>query len=241
MRYVGGKSKIAQHLAAEMLAASEGRVVYWEPFVGGGSMLPHMAPFFRQTVASDISDDLILMWQALQRGWMPPEVVTVEEYNELRTAPPSALRGLVGFGGSFGGKWFGGYARGGFDSKGNPRNHQWESARAAMRIRDAIASSPVTFERRHYQTIQPQWGDVVYCDPPYAETQGYGAAGEFDSAAFWETAERWSELGATVFVSEYSAPEGWESVWSANKRQSLVRPDQGRDIRVEHLFRKVGV
>ena len=62
--------------------------------------------------ASDSHEDLILMWQALMRGEMEPFAdVTEVEYAALKTAAPSARRGFVGFGASFGGGWFGGYGR----------------------------------------------------------------------------------------------------------------------------------
>lgn len=52
------------------------------------------------------------MWQALQQGWQPPEIITKDEYyyvKEHKDENP-ALTGFVGFGCSFGGKWFGGLA-----------------------------------------------------------------------------------------------------------------------------------
>lgn len=62
--------------------------------------------------ASDAHEDLILMWQALMRGETEPFAdVTEAEYSALKTAPPSARRGFVGFGASFGGGWFNGYGR----------------------------------------------------------------------------------------------------------------------------------
>ena len=53
------------------------------------------------------------MWQGLQSGWTPPDVITKEEYKYIREHKDEnpALTGFVGFGCSFGGKWFGGLAR----------------------------------------------------------------------------------------------------------------------------------
>lgn len=238
MRYIGGKSKIAKAIAQTILEATDSRAFYYEPFVGGGSVLGRLAPHFQKTVASDLSEDLILMWQKLQEGWVPDEVVSEFDYAALKDSEPSALRGLVGFGGSFGGKWFGGYARGGFGSDGKPRNHQWESARAAMKIRDAIEGSDVDFWAGSYISACPPAGAVVYCDPPYADTTGYSAVGGFDSAQFWRVMDYWVARGVHVFVSEYSAPEGWAVVWEKEHRQSLTTTAQGRPVTVERLFAK---
>lgn len=73
-------------------------------------------------------------------------------------------------------------------------------------------------------------GDVVYCDPPYKNTYGYGI--EFNTDAFW----KWARTrDYPVYVSEYQAPSDFVSVWSKEKRvllngESLTAP------RVEHLF-----
>ena len=112
MRYLGGKSRIAKPILEVILAnATERTGVYWEPFIGGGGMASKAAKHFNRCIYSDQDEDLMLMWEALATGWEPPEQVSEEEYKALRHAEPSALRGFVGYGCSFGGKWFGGYAR----------------------------------------------------------------------------------------------------------------------------------
>lgn len=73
-------------------------------------------------------------------------------------------------------------------------------------------------------------GDVVYCDPPYNETDGYGI--EFDSSAFWE----WCRTrDFPVYVSEYKAPEDFVSIWSRQKR-SLLSSTGLTTPRIENLF-----
>lgn len=79
--------------------------------------------------------------------------------------------------------------------------------------------SNVTFRHDDYRLILPHTGDVVYCDPPYADTTGYRDA--FDSKAFWETMDSWHELGADVFVSEYQAPPHWECVYAVERARPL--------------------
>ena len=53
------------------------------------------------------------MWKALQQGWEPPDLVTFEDYEYVRAHQDEnpALTAFVGFGCTFGAKWFGGYAR----------------------------------------------------------------------------------------------------------------------------------
>ena len=68
-----------------------------------------------------------------------------------------------------------------------------------------------------YADYQYSEGDVVYCDPPYANTKGYNS-GAFDNAAFWD----WVHTrDYPVFVSEYAAPEGFTPVWQKGKCQLM--------------------
>ena len=236
MRYVGGKSKIATKISDAILAATTARKAYYEPFVGGGSTLAKLCPHFEKSFASDAHEDIVLMWKEVQKGWIP-HAVTYEEYQILRySSEPSALRGFAGFGGSFGGRWFEGFARGGTNADGTPRNHQAESGRAVSRIAESIAQGCVNFDKNDYREISPERGSVVYCDPPYRGSSKDYKPGKFDSDEFWEVVAAWADAGASVFVSEYSAPDGWASIWSAQKRQSLVHGSGDRDVRTEHLF-----
>jgi DNA adenine methylase len=235
VRYVGGKGRIAAAIADRIRDLSPAAPIAYEPFMGGGSVTAELAPRFPLVIASDAHPDLVLMWRAVLEGWAPPEVVTEAEYAALKIAEPSPLRGFVGFGGSFGGKWFAGYARGGVNKSG-PRNHQAESARAVMRIGAQLRRYDVFVARATYGEIPIEPGSVVYCDPPYLSTLGYKSAGGFDPVDFWAWAEVTSDV-ADVYVSEYVAPPGWACVWSAQKRQSVTRPDQGRELRTERLFR----
>lgn len=73
-------------------------------------------------------------------------------------------------------------------------------------------------------------GDVVYCDPPYKNTHGYGI--EFDSDAFWEWART---RDYPVYVSEYQAPSDFVSIWSKEKRVLLNRESLTAP-RTEKLF-----
>lgn len=236
MRYMGGKSRISKALSEVILAHTAKREVYVEPFVGGGAMAEKMAPHFETVVLNDLHEDLMLMWDAvLNKGWIPPTEVSYEQYQELRYTPePSALRGFVGFGCSFGGRWFEGYARGGATSKGEPRNHQAESQRNLMKQVKKIGKAVCV--QGSYEDMPPvDVAPVIYCDPPYEGTKGY-KGGAFPHEAFWRKAQQWAEAGADVFVSEYNAPVGWEAVWEKPLRSSVRVGSEERHLAIEKLF-----
>lgn len=212
MRYLGGKSKIAKPLTARILELTPNRKRLVEPFIGGGAMTSELAPHFEKVLAYDVHEDLVLMWQAVLHGWVPPSEISEQSYARLKSEDPSALRGFAGFGGaSWGGKWFGGYAR------GDGRNYADESSRAL--VRQAAKMGNVTVSRAGFLEVNVQLNDVIYCDPPYAGTTGYESV--FNSEIFWITARSWVEKGADVFVSEYAAPEGWLEVWAKTRTRDM--------------------
>lgn len=56
-----------------------------------------------------------------------------------------------------------------------------------------------------YRNVELPDDSIVYCDPPYANTNRYGLIGsKFDNEAFWEWARRCRQ---PVFISEYEAPK----------------------------------
>jgi DNA adenine methylase len=228
---MGGKAKIARRVAQAVLDDTPYRKNWFEPFVGGGNVLEHAAPHFTRSVAMDAHPDLILMWQAVSAGHLPPEFVSREQYEELRRAEPSALRGFAGFGASFGGKWFGGYA------SGDGRNYAAESARSVTRQGAVFQDRGVTFRHGLFGSLTPPPGTVVYCDPPYAGTTGY-STGDFDHGLFYKTLAQWASDGCAVYVSEYTAPEDvpYTVIWSSEKSMSLRQTGQ-HDTATEKLFR----
>lgn len=216
MRYLGGKARIGKKIAEQILTCvpPEHRIEYLEPFLGGANAFEHIAPHFEKTYAGDVHEDLILMWQAVARGWVPPEHVSEEEYQALKKAAPSALRGFAGFGCTFGGKWFAGYARGGHGADAaTGRRSLLRQAQAFVRL--------VTLARVSFFEWPVVPGVVLYCDPPYAGTTEYKGASAFDHAAFWRRAREWSDAGSYVFVSEYSGPVDVDVCWSVAKNRGL--------------------
>src|SRR5687767_5153810 len=224
VHYLGGKARVAKSIAAVVLGASEGRGTYVEPFLGGASVFALTAPHFARAVGADAMPDLIYLWQAVAAGWEPPSTVTEQEYAALRDATPSAIRGFVGFGCSYGGKWFGGYAR---NSRGD--DYAGAARRGLLRKAKAMRGARLVCGDYRDAEFDPQ-DAVVYLDPPYADTTPYDGTEAFDSAALWRTAEQWANGGAVVFVSEYGAPPGWEAVWEATPQRSLALDDKTQRV-----------
>lgn len=219
---MGGKHRLGKRIANVLLAARGAHTSYLEPFVGAGGVLRHVAPHFDMVVASDLHKDLILLWQALQSGWVPPDALSFDEYQELRQADPSALRAFAGYGLSYGGKWFGGYAR-----EYRPSDDYCGAARRGL-LHKIASAAHVDFRHCDYREWHPNEKVLIYCDPPYRGTTRSSATREsFDTSAFWACMRKWASHGATVFVSEYGAPDepGIELAHSADLRTCLNEND----------------
>jgi DNA adenine methylase len=236
VQYVGGKARIARHIVAAVLADTDSRGVWFEPFVGGGNVLEAAAPYFDRCYAADVHPDLIMMWEYVTAGGMIPQYISREEYAALRYAEPSWLRGLAGFGASFGGCWFGGYGLQRIDAK-HPTGNVYSGTRKTIERQAAVFGRyGVRFRCVRFGVIVPPAGSVVYCDPPYAGAVGY-APGEFDRAAFFDTLTSWAAC-RHVYVSEYVLPAGVSAkrIWSGTRRTTLKASDNS-EIRIESLFR----
>lgn len=230
MKYVGSKERHCKEILPIILA-NRGNSVFVEPFVGGASVLSKVTG---PRVGSDYSPHVVALWIAIRDGWIPPTQVSEEQYKAAKiNQVVDAYTAFVGFGCSFAGKWFGGYARGN-DSKGHPRNYAAESSRAAVKKAAGLAGAEILHSS--YDKLLIPDKATVYCDPPYQGTQGY-VTGAFDHGAFWLWADSLVLRGCRVFVSEYQAPVGWSCVWQKTVNNTLAK-DTGSKVGIEKLFTK---
>lgn len=231
MRYFGGKKLLANDITTVLSSYRKEGQVYIEPFVGGGWVLVKMVG---ERKAMDKNPYLIDMWQSLQKGWSPPDNISEELYNFIKEnrdskAIPKALIAFIGFGCSFGGKWFGGYGR---DAGG--RNYAKEAKNSLLRKVPHIKD--VDFECKDYVELDVK-DCLIYCDPPYDGCADYTQTGRFNSKEFWEVARQWRLQGNTVIVSEYNAPEDFKCIWERNVAISATNlSTRKRNRAVEKLF-----
>lgn len=174
------------------------------------------------------------MYKALQDGWTPPTELTGEEYIHIKDNQDEQphLTGFVGFGCSFAGKWFGGYAK---DSSG--RNYCLNAHNSILKKVENGLLKDSEFICCDYKELKPD-NMIIYCDPPYKGTTQYdkNIVGEFDSDEFWDTMRKWSENN-TVLISEYDAPEDFEIVWQKEVKLDIRDKNNEKQQRIEKLFK----
>lgn len=228
MRYLGGKTKLSKYLVPiiQKVIDTYNYQYYIEPFCGGCNVIDKVRCSTR--VANDSNEYLIAMWKALQTGWVPPDVVTKEEYDYIRYHQdefPSHYLGFVGFASSFGGKWFGGYAQ------GDGRNFSSEGKRVVLKQINTMKD--VQFSCFSFDRFIGMIDMVLYCDPPYANTTKYKDG--FDHEHFWDWVRKQDERN-TILISEYNAPEDFLPVFEMKQKVSVSRDSSKYKVATEKLF-----
>ena len=227
MRYMGGKARAGKHIAGFLNDALQGRKDFYEPFVGGCNLLKHITTDGRVTL-SDVNSALGSLYSAYREGWEPPEFVSEDEYAAAKDLPNSdPTKAFVAICGSFGCKWFGGYARGGgrnFFSEGCRNLSKTKLRELKQYIRSGS----------YDEVIRNVENAVIYCDPPYTNTTGYSATGGFDHDAFWSWCQRMA-VGNDVFVSEYACPVPNTCLWE--KQQKTTCTTSAYKTATERLFK----
>lgn len=223
VRYLGSKRRIAKKIINYIQAERDENMTWVEPFMGSAQVISRVPG---KRIGSDIHKELIAMFKALQNGWIPPSSITEKQYNEIKNnknAYPDHLVAFVGFGCSFGAKWFGGYAK----RNNSLRNDALESRNALIKLIPKLKNLEL-YSCEYYDLSIPK-NSIIYCDPPYINTTGYGM--NFNHDEFYQWCKDKVKEGHKVFISEYEAP--FKKVWSQQLSCTL---DKKTQIKVECLF-----
>lgn len=183
---------------------------------------------------SDVCPYIISLLRYVRNGYAGelPDSLTAEDYKQIKDNPnlfDNSLVGFVGYGCSYGGKWFAGLAKGGIN-----RNHVSESKRNLIKLAPKLSNC--LFYLGNYTQWAGYSGEVFYCDPPY----GYGETVTkykmaFDHEAFFTWAEKLAENNK-VFISEYNAPANWQCIWEMESKTGIHHGFDKHPVKIERLF-----
>ena len=230
MRYQGGKSRIAQQIAEiiQRERERESNLTFVSLFCGSCS-IESKVNGFDKVICNDKHEYLIELFKGVQNGYELPELITEERYKYIREHKDEnkILTGFVGFGCSFGGKWFGGYAR----NKTNT-NYALQSKKSLLKDMDNLMTAQFTCQ--DYRDVIIPNNSIVYADPPYSNTTGYGKE-KFNSDEFWEYMRIISKNNK-VFISEQTAPNDFECIWEKEFTRTLDSNKENQFKVTEKLF-----
>lgn len=215
--------------------------IFYDAFCGGANVICKIKA--RQKVAVDDDRYIIALWRHIQRHGIDdlPKELTKEEYYDIKKSEldkdgryPDWLIGYVSTACSYGSKVWGGYAN--FNPNKN-ENHIREAWNGLKKQVDAFEDLKGTFfDCNTYRGISCIAGDVIYCDPPYAETVGYRTS--FNHNKFWEWCREKARKGCYVYISEYDAPSDFKCIWESKKKDGMGTTKKGikQNVKTEKLF-----
>jgi DNA adenine methylase len=212
---MGSKNRIAKYIIPIILKGRKPNQHYVEPFVGGANMIDKVEGL---RIGADFNKYVANMWIELEKGWLPKNNYTKNEYEFIRSNKELNIHetGYVAICCSYCGKWFGGFA-GQVETRGGLRDYQKEAYFNLLNQLPKIKG--VIFKNCSYNELEIPDNSIIYCDPPYENTTKYKDS--FNHKAFWEWCRVMSKKGHKVFVSEYNAPDDFDCIWEMEVKSSL--------------------
>ena len=168
-----------------------------------------------------------------------PKTISEKEYIDVKNNPsdyPDWYVGLVGFCGSFGAKYFGGFARR-YNKDGTLFDVPSQAINSLRKQRENIRD--IKFKKMDFRDIPKDKINnyVIYCDIPYKDTTKYKTK-YFPHEEFYNWVKIISKTNK-VLISEYWMPEEFECIWSKEHYTSLgsgVNNFQGKHKKIEKLY-----
>lgn len=234
MKYLGGKYKLGKEISEVINKHVDPSSVkgYVEPFCGALGVLKHMNKVYKnRCIASDNHSDLIKLWSDVQSDtFVVPHEVTEDDYNTIKYYDsPNSIKAFVGFGLSFGGRFFGAYAP--KYTNGKNENYLQAAINSVNKLRPLIQG--VKFSSKSYKSHNHK-NKLIYCDPPYQKTKfpikyrtGVKNYDVFDNIEFWEIMRKWS-ANNIVFISETTAPDDFVCIWEKVTQRSAAQSQKTR-------------
>lgn len=192
MRYFGGKSRIAKEISFiinDYLKDMEDPY-FISPFVGAGNIEQYI---HCNKLLNDKHPYLMEMYKDLLNGRNFPTEISEKQYQEIKNDKDKdkGLSGFVGFGCSFAGKWFGGYAR---DNVGNRNFAQAAVNGLNKKIKNGLLENAI-LSCKDYTELEINKRAVIYCDPPYQNRTKYCTSllGNIDYEEFWNKMREWGD------------------------------------------------
>ncbi|MFR2774763.1 MAG: DNA adenine methylase [Anaerostipes sp.] len=240
---MGSKSRIAKYIIPIIQKYIDDNHVdtYIEPFVGGANVIDKIN--CKNKFGSDNNKYLIALLKHVKNGGKLLDEVSRDFYNDVRLDYKNGgkyndcIIGNVGFLASYNGKFFnGGYAKPGYEkTKYGERYRDYYKESKNNLLKQSLNLKDINFFESDFRTALPPCLEnaVIYCDPPYNNTEKYAKQGDFNYDDFWETMRMWSKNNC-VIISELSAPKDFKCIWSKPVSRSINASKKSNAI--EKLF-----
>lgn len=225
MQYLGGKEKISKQICNFLESVRKPGQLFVDLTVGGCSIISKMQ---YPKEGYDIHPALISLYKKLSTGDITlPDSVTYEEHKLARNfSNDNPLKAFIGFGCSFAGDYFRGYAK-------NNRGQNYAKNAKNSLIRKFKTLQNVKFEQLDL-FLYEGCSNLIYIDPPYKGTTKYSV--DFNYDLFWDKVRELSKNN-DVYVSEYQAPSDFTCVFKVDKKLGLRKKEGGQIMTEEKMFK----
>lgn len=212
LKWIGNKQRFATRIA---LVFPESYNRYIEPFVGSGAVLGAMGP--KKAIAGDTLKPLVEMWELLQRDPQKLYEHYEKSYKEFKKDRKGTYKRILDSYNSSPNpldlvfitrSCYGGVVR--FTKKGTmstPIGPHEPISPESFYERMSLWRQRIQNTEFHHSSFeellsQAGKGDVVYCDPPYVDSQSilYGAQ-SFSIQKMWDEIHKAKKRGALIAVS----------------------------------------
>lgn len=209
MQYMGGKFRQAPAIVDALRPYIDGDTTYVEPFLGGANSAARVARELHpgKMILSDIIRPLVLFHERCYNEgveWLPLDV-SREEYDWYKENRPQddPLTAWIGLGYQLFPDWFHSYAT--YKTMG----YKNEQRRCMAWLHGC---DDVEFVCSPYDELEIPDGAVVYCDPPYADSDAIKYAVGFDHDRFWNWVRELSRR-CVVVCSTFYPPEDFVTLY----------------------------
>jgi site-specific DNA-adenine methylase len=120
-----------------------------------------------------------------------------------------------------------------FNTENNHARNVIESLESLERLQSfENINNGVLLSNLSYEQVSIENDSVIYCDPPYINTDTY--IDDFNHEKFYEWLKDCRKKNQQVFISEYQMPDDFNEVFFINKRESFSRKQN--TYKLEKLF-----
>ena len=242
MQYMGSTARFAKEivLALQKCINDNNVQLYIEPFVGGANIIDKIK--CKERIGTDINPYLIELLKYVRDNDTNtlPDRILFDEYDKVRKSYrnntdeyPIWYKGFIGFCGSFGNKFYNGYAR---NSKEDTTGKRTETAIRNIKEQKHRLKG-IKFATKDYKEILKSnfTNTVFYFDPPYKGTTKYRDGIDYDE--FYNLCRKLKSQGNYIFVSEYNMPDDFACIWQKETKTTIDKNAKDRNIlRIERLY-----
>jgi site-specific DNA-adenine methylase len=238
--YTGGKKRIGKYISDSILKYINDECIgsykkikgYCEPFCGMLGVYNFIPNNFKKYgftkikyKAGDRNPFIIKLWKGIKNGWKPPIKCSKDEFyrykkiiNEKKVIEKDLLLKciFIGYACAYKSTFFGT-----FDKTKNIKKQSLNCIEIGKNTKNTI------FKCCEYDKYSDLKGYIIYCDPPYINTQnkykiGNKSNSEFNYKKFIEWCKKMSKNNI-IFISEFTKPfKECKLIWSKGKEKLFV-------------------